>query len=66
MEIKYCLKGSELTNKIKHLQKDKTDRCRLKKDYEEFIKDNKFSLKYSKGGKVKDIKFLLKKLIRLL
>ena len=62
---KYCLKGTKLTNKIKHLQKDKIDRCSLKKDYEEFIKDNKILIKIQQRWKSEGHKVFIEKINKI-
>ena len=51
---------------MNHLEKNETDVGSLKRDQTEFIKNNKIILKKQQILKVKDIMYLLKKLIRLL
>ena len=52
---------------IIYLEKNKTNKNSFKKDHKELIKNNKLIRKTQKKDlKVKDIMFLLKKLIRLL
>ena len=62
---KNSLEATQLDNKIKYLEKNKININSLKQSHEEFIRTNKSILKISKGLKVKDTMFLLKKLIRL-
>ena len=40
-----CLEATQLENKVNHLERNKIDVCRIKKDSTEFIKDNKLILK---------------------
>ena len=63
---KNCLEGAQIENKINHLEKNKIDADSLKEDQKEFIKNNKRILKKRKELEVKNVMFLLKKLIRLL
>ena len=64
---KDCLVATELKNEIKYLEQNKINRDSLEINHKEFIKNNKLTLQHSKDLKVKDIMFLLKKLlIRLL
>ena len=61
-----CNKANQLGNIIKYFEKNVVNTDVSRRNYEEFIKNNKFILKHNKDLKAKAIMFLLKKLIRLL
>ena len=65
-DCKNCVEEAQIENKINHLEKSKIDVDSLKQNQKEFIKNNKLILKNNKDLEVKNIVFLLKKLIRLL
>ena len=50
-DYKNCLEGTQLQNKINHLEKNEIDVDSLKKDHKEFIKNNKLIVKTSKDIK---------------
>ena len=44
-DYKNCLQATQLENKIKHVKKNEIDVNSFKKDYKDFIKNNKLILK---------------------
>ena len=52
-----CSGATKQENERNHLEKSKIDKDNLKKDQQEFIKNNKLILKHSNNLKVKGITF---------
>ena len=52
-----CSGATKQENKRNHLEKSKIDKDNLKKDQQEFIKNNKLILKHSNNLKVEGITF---------
>ena len=63
---KNWLEATKLENKISDLEKNKIVIDNIKKNYKEFIWNNKSVLKTQKDIRANSVMFLLKKLIRLL
>ena len=50
-DYKNCLEAAQIGNEINHLEKNKIETDKLKKDHKEFIKNNKLMLKTQKRFK---------------
>ena len=65
-DYKNCLEGTQVENKLNHIEKNEIQVDSLKKDYKEFMKNRNIMLGTQQNLKVKGTMFTLKKYIRFL